>query len=51
MKFLVKKVIKMIYSDGVYPLALEYVQKTDNDFDDKALEFLNSFVEKLLDRL
>lgn len=50
-KIIAKKVIKIIYTDGLYPIAKAYVEKTDNTYDDKALEFLNEFVNDLINKL
>jgi hypothetical protein len=50
-KKILKKLIKVLYKDGVYPLAYDYVQSTENTYDDKALAFLDDLVTELLKKL
>jgi hypothetical protein len=55
MNSVVKKIliqlVKVLYVEGVYPLAKEYVESTENTYDDKALEFLDDLVKALLKKL
>jgi hypothetical protein len=50
-KMLLKKVIKIVYSDAIYPLAKSYVESTSNTYDDKALAFLDDIIDELLKKL
>lgn len=50
-KLLVKKLINVLYTDGIYPLADAYVKSTTNTWDDKALLFLDEFINDLLSKL
>lgn len=45
------QVIKLVYSQILYPMAKNYVESTDNEFDDAALKFLDSFVSEILKKL
>ena len=47
MKKLYKIILKKAYKKYVYPELLKYVQKTDNDYDDKALAFINDLIDVL----
>jgi hypothetical protein len=50
-KAMIKKLIKIVYSEALYPIALNYVKSTSNPWDDKALEFLNGLFDDLLEQL
>ena len=45
---IVKKVVREFYVSAIYPAAKEYVESTENEYDDKALEFLHDFIEDFL---
>ena len=45
------KLIKWIYKKFLYPKLEKYVQSTDNDYDDKALQFLDDVVDLILLKL
>ena len=45
---MVSKLLKWVYKKFLYPKLQEYVQSTDNDYDNKALEFLDDVVDLIL---
>lgn len=45
---LVKKLGRIIYQEVLYKAAQEYVQRTDNDWDDKGLAYVDQFVRDFL---
>lgn len=47
-KAFVKNLIKLVYHDVIEPAARDYVKKSDNKYDDAAIEFLDNFIEDLL---
>jgi hypothetical protein len=51
LKKLLLQVVNVVYTQGLYPLAKNYVESTSNNYDDKALEFLNDLVKDLLKKL
>jgi hypothetical protein len=50
-KLLIKKVVQVLFMDGLYPLAKEFVSKTENPYDDQALDFLTDLVKDLIKKL
>jgi hypothetical protein len=46
---LIKKLVQIVYTDVVLPVAKKYVESTQNTYDDRALEFLNDFITEFLD--
>ena len=50
-KEILKKAIEFVYYQVLKPIAEEYVEQTDNSWDDEALDFIDALVEYLLDKL
>lgn len=48
---MISKIIKFVFMKWVYPVAKEYVDSTDNDYDNKALDFLVEVVDLLCSKL
>ena len=46
---LLKSIGREIYNNTIYPAAKAYVDKTDNKWDDKMLEFLDGFIDDALE--
>ena len=42
------KLVKLLYKKLIRPQLKKYVEKTDNDWDDKALEFLDTVIDIVL---
>ena len=47
-KMLFKKFLVIALEDILFPMAQKYTEKTDNKWDDQALEFLKQFVNAVL---
>jgi len=45
---LVKELVLILYTKVLRPMAVEYVESTENTHDDKALVFLDDFVNEHL---
>lgn len=43
-----KRIGRVVFDEVVKPMAQDYVAKTDNKYDNLALEFLSDFVDDLL---
>ncbi len=41
------KILKLLFTNLLYKKAVQYVQSTENEYDDKALKFLNDFINSL----
>lgn len=47
----VKMVIIVLFEKVLFPLGEEYVKRTDNDWDDKALVFLQSLYKYVMTKI
>lgn len=45
---MISKLVKLLYKKYIYGILLEYVERTDNEYDDMALEFINDVIDVLL---
>lgn len=51
MKTIIKNTVKVLYKEILLPMAKDYVNSTENTWDDKALLFLDDLVNELLNKL
>lgn len=45
---MIEKLIKLLYKKYVYPMLKEYVDSTDNEYDNRALDFVDDVIDLLL---
>jgi hypothetical protein len=50
-KIILKKVVKIVYLDALYPMAKKFVESTENPYDDQFLKALDAFVKGLIEKL
>ena len=50
-KAILIKMAVLVYQELIYPIALKYVKSTKNDYDDKALKFLDDLVKDVLKKI